>query len=116
MDKETPHLSEDDIVRYRSRRMPPGDLLAADAHLALCDACHIRLSDWQKLSEKTAAAARAFDEATLGEVTHLSYDELAGLVDDNLSAIDREIAESHLDLCETCETELNELREIGSRT
>ncbi len=115
MDKETTHLSEDDIVRYRSRRMPPADLLAADAHLALCDACHGRLTDWQKLNEKTAAAARAFDEAALGEVTHLSYDELANLVDDELSDIDREIVESHLDLCSQCETELNDLREIRSR-
>ena len=112
MDNERPHLSEDDIARYRSLRMPPGDLLAADAHLALCDSCHSRLSDWQRMGEKTAAAARAFDQAALGEVTHLSYDELAGLVDENLSDIDREIAESHLDLCAACEAELNDLREI----
>ncbi|HEV8482193.1 MAG TPA: hypothetical protein VGV87_01435 [Blastocatellia bacterium] len=115
MDKGATHLSEDDIVRYRSRRMPPADLLAADAHLALCDPCHGRLIDWQKMSEKTGSAARAFDEAAQGEVTHLSYDQLAKLVDEELSDIDREIAESHLGLCSQCEIELNDLREVRSR-
>ena len=112
MDKETTHLSEDEIARYRSRRMPPADLLAADAHLSLCDACHSRLIDWSKLNEKAAAATRAFDEATRGEVTHLTYDELAGLADDKLNEIDREIAESHLDFCSLCQTELSELRDF----
>ena len=116
MDKETNHLSEDDIARYRSRRMPPADLLAADAHLSLCDACHNRLIDWSRLNEKASAATRAFDEASRGEVTHLTYDELAGLVDDDLNAIDREIAESHLDFCSLCQTELSELRDFGSTT
>ena len=114
MDEEMTHLSEEDIVRYRSRRMPPADLLAADAHLSLCDACHGRVIDWSKLNEKEAAASRAFDPAARSEVTHLTYDQLAGLLDDELGEIDREIAESHLDLCSLCATELNELRDFRS--
>ena len=43
MDNARTHLSEDDIVRYRGRDMPPTELLAADSHLALCDICHGRM-------------------------------------------------------------------------
>jgi hypothetical protein len=95
--------------------MPPAELLAADSHLALCDICHGRMIEWPGLSEKVGAATRAFDEAVAGEINHLTYEQLAALVDDQIGEIDREILMSHLDLCPPCETELNDLREVGSR-
>jgi anti-sigma factor RsiW len=95
--------------------MPPAELLAADSHLALCDVCHRRMIDWPVLIEKVSGAARAFDEAVAGEITHLTYQQLAALVDDQVDEIDREILSSHLELCPPCETELNDLREIRSR-
>lgn len=114
MDNARIHLSEDDIVRYRGRNMPPAELLAADGHLALCDICHGRMIEWPALNEKVSSAARVFDEEVVGEITHLTYEQLAALVDDQLGDIDREILKSHLDLCPPCETELNDLREVRS--
>jgi anti-sigma factor RsiW len=115
MDNTRTHLSEDDIVRYRGRNMPPTELLAADSHLALCDICHSRMIEWPVLSEKVSGAARAFDHAVAREITHLTYEQLAALVDDQIDDIDREILKSHLDLCPPCETEFNDLREVRSR-
>lgn len=114
MDDARTHLSEDDIVRYRSRNMVPGELLAADSHLALCDICHGRMIEWPLLSEMVSGAGNAFDGAVGGEITHLTYEQLAALVDDQIDDIDREILSSHLDLCPACETELNDLREVRS--
>src|SRR5262245_26482436 len=102
----THHLSDDDIVRYRGRQLPPPELLTADSHLARCESCHRRLTDWAALSEKVRSAARAFDDAAAGQFVHLTYEQLAALVEGEVGEIDREILKSHLDLCQACETEL----------
>jgi hypothetical protein len=108
----THHLSDDDIVRYRGRQLPPPELLAADGHLARCESCHQRLTEWAALSAKVRSAVKAFDDAATGPFTHLTYEQLAALVEDQVSEIDREILTSHLDLCQPCQTELNDLREL----
>src|SRR4030095_3336038 len=114
MDNQGRHLSEEDIVRYRERNLAPSELLAADSHLALCDSCHGRMIEWPALDEKVSGAFAGVEKAVAADVTHLSYEQLAALVDDEISDIDREIATSHLDLCSPCKIELNELREMRS--
>lgn len=117
MNNASVHLSEEELVRYCGRRMPPAELLAADNHLTLCDACYARMGKAQELDEKLMTAGQAFHEAAANhEVTHLTYEQLAALVDDQLNEIDREIATSHLELCARCETELNDLREVSAGT
>ena len=115
MENAATHLSRDDIVRYRERTLPPKELLAADSHLALCDICHGRLIECPGLSEKVGAAGRAFDDSATAEIAHLTYEQLAALVDDEIREIDREILVSHLELCPSCEAELNDLREVRFR-
>ena len=34
------HLDEDQLDRYRRRVAPPDELLASDAHIAICDRCY----------------------------------------------------------------------------
>lgn len=95
--------------------MSSAELLAADHHLTLCDACYARMGRAQGLDEKLMTAAKAFHEAAADhEVTHLTYEQLAALVDSQLNEIDREIAASHLELCARCATELNDLREVSA--
>ena len=94
--------------------MPPVELLAADDHLALCDACYGRMGATQGWDEKLLAASKAFDAAADYEVTHLTYEQMAALTDDRLDNIDREVVGSHLKLCSRCEAELNDLREVSS--
>ncbi len=115
MDNTAGHLAEDDIVSYRGRTMPPAELLAADRHLALCDICHARMAEWPDMPERAGAAARAFAEAATEGTPHLTYQQLSGLVDNEVGDIDREILESHLQICGSCETGLNRLREDRTR-
>jgi hypothetical protein len=117
MDNTPGHLAEDDIVRYRKRNMPPAELLVADRHLAFCDICHARMTEWPELAENVSAAAKAFTESGTAETAHLTFEQLTGLVDDQVGDIDREILESHLQICESCETGLNRLQEDrGTKT
>ncbi len=118
MNYTSSHLSDEDIARYCARRMPPLELLASDDHLALCDACYARLGAAEGLAEgmdnKLLAASKAFDAAPDYAVTHLTYEQMDAMVDNRLDEIDREVIGSHLELCRRCETELNDLREVGS--
>ena len=106
------HLTDEDIARYCGRSMAPVDLLAADDHLALCDACYARMGAAQGLDDKLLAASKAFDASTDYEVTHLTYEQMAAMADNRLDDIDREVIETHLELCRRCETELTELTEL----
>ena len=115
MNYTSSHLSDEDIARYGGRRMSPVELLAADDHLALCDDCHARVGAAQGIDDKLLlAASKAFDTATEHEVTHLSYEQLAAMVDNRLDDIDCEVIGSHLEFCRRCATELNELREVST--
>lgn len=109
------HLSDKDIARYRGRGLPPAELLAADNHLTMCDACYARMGKAQGLDDELIAASKAFNGAADCEVAHLTYEQLSALVDDQSDEIEREIAESHLELCSRCEREFNDLREVSAR-
>lgn len=108
------HLSDEDIARYCGRRLPPVEMLAADDHLVLCDSCYARMGAGQGLDDKLLVAGKAFDATTDYEVTHLTYEQMAAMADNRLDDIDREVIESHLELCRRCETELKDLREVSS--
>lgn len=95
--------------------MQAAELLSADDHFALCDSCHARMNELQEGREIRVAAGRAFEDAVNLEPTHIDYEQMAGLVDDKLDKIDREIVESHLEMCSQCEAEVKDLRELRSK-
>jgi hypothetical protein len=85
--------------------MSASELLAADDHLAACELCHARLRADEQLYDSVVDAARAADR-------HLSYELMADYIDDRLSDLDREISESHIQICPRCEVELSDLKSI----
>ena len=113
------HLTPEQLARYAKRTLSPAELLAADDHLAACETCRQRAGDPQ--SEETAFAFLRQDlaaQAKLG-LSHVSYEQMESYVDNDADASDREIVDSHVELCRTCREELRELQEfrvsLGSR-
>jgi hypothetical protein len=115
MNRPVNHLTDDEIARYAARKMPPAELLARDNHLARCAACYGRAQQSQGFGDKLLLASKAFAAAAEYEVTHLTYEQLVAHADDQLNDIDREIAESHLEFCAQCETELSDLLEVKAK-
>src|SRR5262249_41180101 len=106
------HLSAKLIERYHGRALSPEELLAADDHLALCEACRQTL--WAETRGRaTANSLRA--ELAVTETNHLGYERLEAYVEGKLDLIDLEIADSHLKLCAQCDAELNELRAFAAQ-
>src|SRR5262245_23739130 len=103
------HFSAQLIERYRQRTLPPAELLDADDHLATCELCRHQLNDERRV-QATARSLRA-DLAATG-LSHLPYEHLAAYVEGALDLTDREIADSHLNLCAQCTWEIDELREF----
>jgi anti-sigma factor RsiW len=114
MDYADSHLSEDQISRYLNRRLEPSELLSADSHLSRCDSCHGRLLQSPDIDERAGGAAWAFANATAPDVTHLTFEQLSAFADGRIGDIDREIVESHIDICSGCESELGDLRQLRS--
>lgn len=61
------HLSERDLDRYRERRMPPAELLAANDHLADCEECYRRFGCEPELLGATYEFMRAELETPGGD-------------------------------------------------
>src|SRR5262245_35927489 len=103
------HLSSHDLERYRQSALPPPELLAVDDHLAACGQCRAQLAAfvpatiaWQTLNAQLNTNAE--------RIEHLSYEQLAAYVDEQLGNAERLAAESHLETCEICAAELQDLR------
>lgn len=106
---QSPHLTPEFIERYRQRALAPDELLALDDHVADCEACRARLAEAERKQE-VYSFLRADFQAEADEPTCLSYEQLAAYVDNTMDEVDREIAESHLEICPQCEQEVRDLR------
>jgi hypothetical protein len=105
----SPHLSKEIIERFRASDLTPVELLAFDDHLEHCGSCRAQLRDRETFSEGYAQAISALrPESGLADA-HLAYQQMADYVDDTVSEVDREIIDSHLELCRSCRAEVKDL-------
>jgi hypothetical protein len=102
------HFSAKEIERYKQRAMSPADLLDADDHLAVCQACRELVADREDEQTKFLFLKTGFD-ADANTQTHISYDQLAAYVDHVADEVDCEIIKSHLELCSSCTEEVEDL-------
>lgn len=109
------HLSEQDFQRYRNRDLSPADILALDDHLRNCVSCQTEAREdpeIQSAFEPVLSQLQA--DADRGE-SHLLYQEMADYVDNILSDVEREIADGHLDYCQNCKVEVEDLARARAR-
>lgn len=102
------HLSVQQIERYCQRALSPAELLEADDHIAACAPCRQQLAEAMQAS-LTFAWVGDKSEVAAG-MEHLAYEQLEAYVDSALDEVDREIVESHLELCAECVAEVRDLR------
>jgi anti-sigma factor RsiW len=86
----------------------PPELLAADDHLAECAACRARAAGAEELRAAFTAMSGEL-EADGGETEHLSYEQVAAYVNQELSPDEREIAAAHVEACDGCAEEVRDL-------
>lgn len=96
------HVNAEQIAQYRSKSMPAGELLAFDRHVAQCSECRTQLASASSVATLLSGLETAAPQ-------HLAYDQMADYVDAKSGEVDREIVESHVELCDRCATELGDL-------
>src|SRR2546427_635710 len=105
-------LSREHLRRYASGAMPAEELLRVDAHVVSCPSCRTQLLD----PSREARVARALIDKVRWdprrELNCLEDEQAAAYVEGTLDATDREIVESHLELCPLCVEDVRSLREF----
>ena len=100
------HLSPEIAERFAARQLPPNELLETAQHLTLCEECRAKVREAGKVRTTTEFIRNDLQREPL---THLSYEQLAGYVDEALDRVDRDIVTNHLAYCVTCADEVREL-------
>ena len=100
------HLSTEQIRQYQQNELGRPELIEVDGHLSRCDTCRGKIEVKQPVVE---SLRREFGPVAEEQINHLSFDQLADFVDGKLDAVDQEIAESHLEICTTCQKERDDL-------
>ncbi len=108
------HLSADQLARLKKRSLAGAELLAADDHLAACEACRDKLGarsmaapGWAELADGMRAAAAAAAE-------HIPYELLQGYADGECPEAERTRMEAHLAECASCRNEAADLMAFGA--
>ena len=107
------HLNSEQLAGYAKRALSPAELIAANDHLAGCEACRQRAGDPEKIEAAFAFLRHDLETQSQLPPAHLEYEQLEAYVDNEMDKAGREIVDSHVDLCRMCRDELRDLREFG---
>ena len=94
------HLSREQLMKYRTRALLPGELVAIDGHLGKCQDCRRELTDMASSATSFTSAIRQ------AQSEHLSYEQMDAWVDNELDQTERELVLSHIGLCKPCARQL----------
>lgn len=105
------HISNEAFERYNARRSDAAETLEVQAHIGECASCREKFARAFDAGKVFANLQNdfAFDDFA-DEPEHLPYEHLALFVDGKMDEVEREIAESHLAICENCARDAADLR------
>lgn len=104
------HLTSQSIELFRKGLMSPVELLQAGDHLSACPACREQAAGRMVMDKVFNSLNADLNSAgALEASTHLSYEQTAAYVDQRMDDVEREIANSHLQLCEECKEDVRDL-------
>jgi Putative zinc-finger len=107
----SPHISTQRAEQYRHRALAESELLAVDDHLAACEECRQQIS--ANVEVETLVSdfhQRLLATPGVPESDHVSYEQLVTLVDGELEKSEHDALQTHLEICEPCTQDLNDLR------
>jgi BMFP domain-containing protein YqiC len=105
-----PHLGDEKLCRAA---VAGAEALAIADHLASCAACRARAWELARVEERVDWLRSELADSE-SDVEHLSYALMEGWVDDALDLVDREIVDSHLEICPRCRREVEDLSRVAA--
>lgn len=104
------HIELNEIERYLAGELTTPELLRFDRHIGECGKCRRAALNRADRAITAAVIERAF-AARLQ--SHLTYDEIEGMVNEDLTGKALVRAEAHLESCFECRDEINDIREFA---
>jgi hypothetical protein len=97
------HPTRPELEQYRDRQLSPNALLHVDDHLKSCQDCRTLISpDAEPISLGPDSSE------------HLNYDEMERYVDGDANHAEREIVQSHIEVCARCKDEVEDLSRLAA--
>src|SRR5271163_4239255 len=98
------HLTEQQLLGYRSRTLHPADLVRTDRHLSSCRICQ------RKLRDSTPTPSLPIGLPDAATPLHLTFEQMSAYIDSQMPESERERVETHVLICERCADELKGLQ------
>lgn len=104
------HLTSEELDRLVVPNPDPSDRTELRSHLSRCALCR------SEFLRRSAASGRDFSALIRepDEDNHLSYAQIEAIVNSQVTEIDREIIESHVDLCSSCRDRIRSLQAFAT--
>lgn len=102
------HPSAGLLAAYFQRHLRPAQLLALDDHVTQCGICRERLRDIALTDHALVSLRNSVERDTTAD-EHLSKNRLCAYVEGRLDKLDRELAMSHIGICEYCHSQAEQL-------
>lgn len=105
------HIGENELKNYGESNLSPREFLRVQTHLETCEDCTRRLNEMfpNIVERKEAFLLEDLADETLRDF-HLNYDEhLKPYIYETIDAVEREIVESHVEICADCREDLRDL-------
>ncbi len=100
----TEHPTKQELEDYGRRVLAPADFLSVHRHVTVCALCAAHCNSVEQLERDLGHLREALISAPDDDTPyHLSAAEASAYLQGTLDEIDREIAESHLEVCTTCQ-------------
>ena len=104
------HLSEKQVEDYSLHRLRAAEVFGVGDHLAECEACRLRIERALNLDAAFVTVhAEVFSENSAAPA-HLTAEQTAAYVHQNLSGEMLQLVSDHLHTCEQCALAVNDLR------
>jgi len=109
------HLTQTQIEDYGRRPLPAAEWLFVSDHLSVCEACRRQVEEVVS-NEATYFALKsgALDEeearSLSADYAHLTFEQMAGFVDEAVAGEELQVLKDHLAWCEECGTAVDDLR------
>ncbi len=105
------HINEKDFRSYGESELSPREFLCVQAHLEACEDCRRRLDEmFPNITQREEVLLIEDLRQTSGDEFHLNYeDHLKPFIYETISDIDKEIVDSHIEVCALCREDLRDL-------
>jgi len=104
------HLSEEIVERFQLRGLSRQDRRIIYDHMLACEPCSRRIADSRREAAGLLALCAHFLPGSEDEPYHLNFELIEAYVSQKLTNTDNATAEMHLEVCEACLVEANDLR------